>query len=270
MLISVIVSTYNNYDALSALLRILALQNDTGFEVIIADDGSVEECRKLTTRYANRQPYQCRHIWHENKGFRLAAIRNLGVRAAKGDYLIFLDGDCIVRKDFIAQHRRFAEKGWFVSGKRVNLSENLTHKVIADKSLVQDWQLHQWLLLRLRKDIAKINPLLPIIPQVWLLRCRKNSSRGARGCNLAMFGEDLYAVNGFDEAFNSWGLEDTECVTRLLNSGIRHKRVRYSILIYHLWHPNNRMCDVVIKNKKLLNETIRKHKTYTLRGIRKS
>ena len=66
MLISVIVSTYNNYDALSALLRSLALQNDTGFEVIIADDGSVEECRKLTTRYANRQPYQCRHIWHEN------------------------------------------------------------------------------------------------------------------------------------------------------------------------------------------------------------
>jgi len=270
MLISVIVSTYNNYDTLSLVLNSLARQNDTDFEVVIADDGSEAACKKLTAQCANYQPYRCRYLWHENKGFRLAAIRNLGIREAKGDYLIFLDGDCLVRKDFIAQHRRFAEKGWFVSGKRVNLSENLTRTILMEKLLVQDWPLHRWLLPRLRTDIDRINLLLPIIPEAWFSKHRKASARGVRGCNLALFSDDLYAINGFDEAFSSWGLEDTECVVRLLNSGIRHKRVRYSILVYHLSHSSNERYGIAVENRKLLNDTIRKNKTYTPRGIKRS
>lgn len=269
MLISVIVSTYNNYDALALVLDSLARQDDANFEVIIADDGSAEECKSLTSQCAERQHYDCRHIWHEDKGFRCATIRNLGVRSAKGDYLIFLDGDCIVRKDFITQHRKFSEKGWFISGKRIELSQNFTRKVISEKTPVQNWQFYQWLLPRLRKDINRLHLLLPIFSDTLFLGRRKYLSQGARGCNLAIFSEDFYAVNGFDEAFNHWGLEDTECITRLLNLGIKHKRVRYGVLAYHLWHPIYSK-EINVKNKTLLRRTLRENRTYTKNGIRPS
>ncbi len=270
MLISVILSTYNNYGALSLTLDSLARQKDTNFEVVIADDGSAERCRALTAQYAKRLPYQCHHIWHEDKGFRPATIRNSGVRSAKGDYLIFLDGDCIVRKDFVAQHRRMSEKGWFVSGKRVNLSENFSKKCITKKLPIQDWSPLRWLLPRLRKDINKINLLLPIFPEILFLRRRKDAALGARSCNLSMFSEDFYAVNGFDEAFHDWGIEDTELVIRLLKSGIKHKRARYSVLVYHLWHPNRESDSKSVQNKKLLDKTIKENRIYTPRGIVKS
>ena len=267
MLISVILSTYNNYDTLCLTLDSLARQNDTNFEVIIADDGSAERCKALTTQYTECLPYQCHHIWHEDKGFRLATIRNLGVDAAKGGYLIFLDDDCLVRKDFVSQHRRFSEKGWFISGKRVNLSESFSKRCMTEKLSVQDWSPQRWLLPKLRGDINKISLLFPTIPEILLLKRRKNSSLGARGCNLSMFSEDFYRVNGFDEAFHDWGFEDTELITRLLNLGIKHKRIRYNVLVYHLWHPSRSMDNGSIGNKKILDKTIKENKTYTPRGI---
>ena len=270
ILVSVIVPTYNNCDTLFLVLDSLARQSDKNFEVIIADDGSAEEYKSLITQYAKRQPYHCHHIWHEDKGFCAAAVRNLGVLNAKGEYLIFIDSDCLIRDDFIAQHRRYAEKGWFVSGKRINLSEKFTRKVISRAVSVYHWKLRHWLLPWLRKDINNIDLLLPYLPEVLFLRRRKHSPRGARTCNLAMFSKDFYAINGFDERFNNWGLEDTECVTRLLNLGIKHKRVRYSILAFHLWHLPNRNTDIDIENKNILQETICEHKTWAVNGIKKS
>ena len=267
MLISVILSTYNNYDALSLTLDSLARQNDADFEVIIADDGSAERCRALTSQHAKRLPCRCRHIWHENKGFCPATIRNSGVRAARGDYLIFLDGDCVVRKDFVAQHRRLSERGWFISGKRVDLSENFSRRCITKKLPIQDWSPLEWTCPRLRRDINKINLLFPVFPEALFLRRRKNSALGVRSCNLSMFSEDFYAVNGFDETFHDWGLEDTELVIRLLNLGIKHKRTRYSMLVYHLWHPNRQSDNESVENKKLLDRTIKEHRIYTPQGI---
>ena len=215
-------------------------------------------------------PYKCHHIWHEDRGFRLAAIRNLGVSAAKGDYLIFLDDDCLVRKDFVAQHRRLSGKGWFISGKRVNLSESFSKRYMTEKLSIQDWSPLKWLLPKLRGDINKVSLLFPIFPEKLLLRQRKNSSLGARGCNLSMFSEDFYAVNGFDEAFHNWGFEDTELVTRLLNSGIKHKRIRYSVLVFHLWHSSRQSDNGSIENKRLLDKTIKEHRIYTPQGIIRS
>ena len=270
MLISIILSTYNNYGALFLTLDSLTRQKDTNFEVVIADDGSVERCKALTAQHAKRLPYQCRHIWHEDKGFRPATIRNSGVRAAKGDYLIFLDGDCVVCKDFVAQHRRLSEKGWFISGKRVDLSENFSKRCMTEKLPIQDWSPLEWTWPRLRGDINKINLLFPIFPEALLLKRRKDFALGVRSCNLSMFSEDFYAVNGFDEAFHNWGFEDTELVIRLLNSGIKHKRTRYSVLVYHLWHPSRQSDNGSTENKKLLNRTIKEHRIYTPRGIVRS
>src|SRR5512141_1388653 len=129
MLISVIVTTYNREDALEAVLRSLAAQTDRNFEVIVADDGSkaptaalVESWKAKGTKIGQR----LEHVWHEDRGFRAAEIRNRAILAARGEYVVFLDGDCIARPDFVATHRRLAERGWFVTGNRILLSPELT------------------------------------------------------------------------------------------------------------------------------------------------
>jgi len=120
-LISVIVTTYNREDALDAVLRSLARQDDSGFEVIIADDGSGEATAKLVDVWKAKFSRRLDHVWHADRGFRAAEIRNRAILAARGAYCIFIDGDCIVRSDFIATHRRLAVPGWFVTGNRILL-----------------------------------------------------------------------------------------------------------------------------------------------------
>jgi glycosyltransferase involved in cell wall biosynthesis len=125
-LISVIVTTFNREDALDAVLRSLAMQGDRNFEVIVADDGSGAATANLIDAWKLKFAHRLEHIWHADQGFRAAEIRNRAILAARGTYCIFLDGDCIVRPDFVATHRRLAELGWFVTGNRVLLSPALT------------------------------------------------------------------------------------------------------------------------------------------------
>ncbi|MGB9043622.1 MAG: glycosyltransferase, partial [Pseudolabrys sp.] len=118
-LISVIVTTYNREDALDAVLRSLAQQNDPDFEVIVADDGSGPATAKLIDTWRAKIGHRLEHVWHADRGFRAGEIRNRAILAARGRYCVFLDGDCIVRPDFVANHRQLAEPGWFVTGNRV-------------------------------------------------------------------------------------------------------------------------------------------------------
>ena len=120
-LVSVVITTYNRSDALLAVLTGLARQTDTNFEVLVADDGSriEHQAAVLTAPVAK---FLClKHIWHPDVGFTASRIRNRGVAASSGDYIIFLDGDCVPEVDFIEQHRRLAAPGYFVNGSRVLL-----------------------------------------------------------------------------------------------------------------------------------------------------
>ncbi len=123
MLISVIISTYNWPDALQCVLNALKHQNDQNFEILIADDGSNDKTKDVITRFSKLSSIPITHVWQEDCGFRAAAIRNKAVIQAKGEYLVFIDGDCITLPSFIQQHRFLAEKNFFVSGNRILLSE---------------------------------------------------------------------------------------------------------------------------------------------------
>src|SRR5712664_184022 len=123
--VSVIVTTYNRLDALKAVLHGLNRQTDGSFEVIVADDGSEPNAS------ATSKEFGAKHVWHPHNGFRAAAIRNRAVEASGGDYLAFLDGDCIPRPSFIRRHRALAETGWFVTGNRVLLSQQATASVLS-------------------------------------------------------------------------------------------------------------------------------------------
>src|SRR5262249_50792920 len=158
-LISVIVSTYNREDALHAVLRGLSRQSDRNFEIVVADDGSGPATARVVGEWASRTKLPIKHVWHEDRGFRLADIRNRGIRASAGAYVLFLDGDCIARPDFVAAHRSLAEPGWFVTGTRILLSPDLTDRILHHGLEPESWGLARWLVPRSRGDLNRFAPL---------------------------------------------------------------------------------------------------------------
>ncbi|MGB8608311.1 glycosyltransferase, partial [Bradyrhizobium sp.] len=207
-LISIIVTTYNREDALDAVLRSLARQDDGHFEIIIADDGSGEATAKLIDTWKTKFG-RLDHVWHPDFGFRAAEIRNRAILAARGVYCVFLDGDCIVRPDFVAIHRRLAEPGWFVTGNRVLLSADLTTKVLREKLMPGAWSLGRWFTERWRGGVNRLSALLHL-PLGPFRRVRQRAWQGARSCNLAIWREDLDRVDGFDADYSGWGKEDSD------------------------------------------------------------
>ena len=130
-MISILLATYNWPQALKLCLESLATQTDPDFEIIIADDGSTHSTTQLIDSYKNTLPIT--HLWQEDEGFRKTKILNQAIATAQGDYLIFLDGDCIVQPDFVERHRQLAQKGYLVTGSRVLLNQKLTQDLLSDR-----------------------------------------------------------------------------------------------------------------------------------------
>jgi len=234
-LISVIVTTYNREDALAAVLRSLARQTDADFEVVVADDGSGPATAALIEAWKAKVGHRVEHVWHDDHGFRAAEIRNRAVLAARGTYCVFLDGDCIVRPDFVATHRRLAERGCFVTGNRILLSPELTATVLREKLAPEEWGLARWLAERWRGGVNRLSALLHL-PLGPLRRLRQGAWQGARSCNLAIWRSDLDRVDGFDADYSGWGKEDSDIIVRLLRAGVRRKDGVFATGVIHLWH----------------------------------
>jgi len=235
-LISVIVTTYNREDALEAVLSALSRQSDRGFEVVVADDGSRATTAAVVERWRPRLGVPLDHVWQMNCGFRAAEIRNRAILVCHGDYCIFLDGDCIAAADFVATHRRLAERGWFVTGNRVLLSSTLTAAVLSDDLRPETWSAPGWIRQRLRGGVNRLAAVLRLSLGP-LRKLRSGQWRGARSCNLAIWRSDLERVDGFDAWFSGWGREDSDLLIRLLRCGLRRKDGRFATGVIHLWHP---------------------------------
>jgi glycosyltransferase involved in cell wall biosynthesis len=249
-LISIIVTTYNREDALDAVLRSLARQDDSDFEVIIADDGSGEATTKLVDAWKVRFGRRLDHVWHTDRGFRAAEIRNRAILAARGAYCVFLDGDCIVRPDFIATHRRLADPGWFVTGNRVLLSAELTTEVLREKLNPASWGFGRWFAERWRGGVNRLAALLHL-PLGPLRRVRQRVWQGARSCNLAIWRTDLDCIDGFDADYSGWGKEDSDIIIRLLHAGVRRKDGTFATGVLHLWHRDADRSQLAENERKL-------------------
>ena len=112
---SIILSTYQWPEALAIVLSGLVTQSERSFEVMIADDGSDARTKAVIDGYRRRAPFEVRHFWQENKGFRKSRILNEAIRAARGTTLIFLDGDCVPHHEFVAQHLALQEPDRYVA-----------------------------------------------------------------------------------------------------------------------------------------------------------
>ncbi len=256
MKIAVIVTTYNRPDALAAVLDGYLAQGDRAFEIVVADDGSGPETAEVVARYRERAEMAIDHVWQEDRGFRAGAVRNRALALTKAEYVIFTDGDCLPLPDFIAGHRRLAEPGWFVAGNRLLLSETLTRKVLAERLPICTWPAARWLEAALKGEVNRWLPLwrLPLPPLLRKLPARR--WQGVMTCNLAAWRADLVKVNGFDESYVGWGLEDSDLVIRLLHAGISHKSARFASPVLHLWHRENDRQGLE-NNRELLNDLLK-------------
>lgn len=239
MRIAVVVTTYNRPDALASVLLGYAEQSDRNFELVIADDGSTPDTRKVVESFRDRIGVPMLHVWHEDRGFRAAAIRNRAVASTRADYIVFTDGDCVPPRDFVRAHRRLAERGRFVAGNRVLLSKNFTRRVLAQRLPIHAWRGSRWALARLRGDVNRWLPLLRRAPTAAFRLAEPQRWEGVKTCNLGVWHDDLVRVNGLDERYEGWGLEDSDLVIRLLHAGVMHKNGRFHAPLFHLWHREN-------------------------------
>ena len=238
-LISVIVTTYNWPDALEACLNSLLAQSDTHFEILIADDGSDTATKNLIDTFTSYMTdINIRHIFHEDRGFRAGTIRNKSVAAAQGDYLIFLDGDCVVMPSFIQRHRHLAELGYFVPGNRILVCNSFTNRVLRQSIALHSQSMFYFFWHWLIRDFNRFTPLIHL---GWNFHRYRNPKRWdkAMTCNLAMWKDDFLKVNGFDQLFEGWGFEDSDLIIRLIHNGIRRKEGRFAVPVLHLWHKQN-------------------------------
>lgn len=231
--ISIIIATYNWPCALNKVLNALAHQTIPPYEIIVADDGSTEETARIVEIWKKSQRTPINHVWQVDEGFQAAKIRNKAVACSTGDYLIFLDGDCLPLKHFTARHLKLAQRGNFVAGNRILLSKNITNTILQSQESPSDWSIGDWMKHRATGDCNRFLPLLCLpIPRSW----SSKKWRNVKTCNLGVWKDDFISVNGFDEAYQGWGYEDSDLVIRLLKKGVRRKIGQFCVPVIHLWH----------------------------------
>lgn len=241
MRITLIVSTYNWPSALRRVLDGVRRQTVMPDEVIVADDGSGTETRELLEAARATFPCPLLHVWHEDRGFRKTEILNKAVARSSGDYLVQIDGDIVPERHFIEDHADFAQRGCFVCGSRIKLSEADSKRVIGRGiGTLRPWNMSLGHVANAVRSRSLRN---------WLAfrYATKTAGRKVRGCNMAFWKADLIRVNGFNEDFSGWGQEDSELAYRLYFSGVRKKFLKGGAICYHL-HHKERSRDMVDHN----------------------
>ena len=263
---SLIITTYNWKAALALCLRSVAAQRVLPDDVIVADDGSREDTARLIREFARDYPVPLRHAWQEDQGFRAARVRNLGIAASTGDYVIFVDGDMVLHPEFIADHHRLIRPGSFLLGGRLNASQAESARLLAGGA--PRFSMRMPFAPRgaggeLKRKHALRLPLLA----AWKASRRKGGV--AMSCNLGVWRCDLDTINGFDDAYEGWGREDDDLTLRLRHAGVERRLLRYAGLAIHLWHKT-RWPDGIPPNQALPNDALlqRTRDTRAIRCVR--
>ncbi len=227
MKFALLISTYNWPSALDKVLQSVQNQTLKPNEILIADDGSKEETKTLIEDWKQKSKIPIKHFWQEDDGFRKTIIMNKAVAGTDADYIVQIDGDIILDKNFIKDHISEKQEGYFLNGSRALISEENTIKILAEKDLRMDW---------VSKNVKnKINATrFPLIANFF----RKDhfKSNNVKGCNFSFWREDFIAVNGYNNDMSGWGHEDIELAARLNNFDIKQRRLKMRAICYHLHH----------------------------------
>ena len=265
--ISILLATYNWPSALTLCLESLRSQTDLNFEILIADDGSKEATRSLIHAMSSNFPVKITHLWQEDVGFRKSKILNVAIERATGEYLIFLDSDCIVQSDFVAQHRLLARPSQLITGSRILVSAQTTQSLcpselsqsVARSSVDRLIRTVNLLRLRLQRGINKLLPLLIKLPHNRFRSYPAYVWRRIKGCNMSCWRGDALKIKGFDESFEGWGHEDADFVFRLESLGIRRISGSFATEVLHLWHKTQ-PSDKERVNRERVLDRIQQHR----------
>jgi glycosyltransferase involved in cell wall biosynthesis len=263
--LAIVVSTYEWPAALDAVLFAFAEQSDPRFTLVVADDGSGPDTRAVVSRWQSRMPERVVHVWQPDEGFRLARVLNLGSLAVQADYLAFMHGESIPRRGFVRAIRACIRPGWFVAGRRVNISEALTSRVLEDQLPIHRWGMVEW--LRSRREADSLTSFTH----------RDRRRVGARalpefvphdrtyGYLLGVDRKDFERVNGYDTRFEGWGEEDVDIAVRLRRIGLRCGHAGPGGTLIHLSHES----DIPLErpNWYLLQETEQGERVAAVEGL---
>jgi len=232
---SVIISTYNQPSWLEKVLWGYLRQEVRDFELLVADDGSGEDTRRLIGEFARSSPFPIRHLWHEDQGYRRSVILNAAILASRGQYLIFSDGDCIPRADFVRAHLELRRPEYFLSGGSVYLSMEVSRAIgpadiesgaFADPRWLRSQGLslgrHRLRLVRSRWGACLLDHLTTTRP-TWNLN------------NASTWRDPIFAVNGMEMEMQ-YGGADRALGSRLENLGMKRTRARFRAVLLHLDH----------------------------------
>jgi glycosyltransferase involved in cell wall biosynthesis len=256
MKVSLLISTYNWESALNLCLKSVLNQSVAPDEIIISDDGSTNETKRIIEYYRTITEIPIVHVWHEDKGFRLAKIRNKSIEMAQYNYIVQIDGDIILHKNYIKDQKKFAKKDTFLSGSRVLLLSEITNNSLQNKTITFN---------PFSRNIKnRFNAIyFPFVN--YFIKPKSDPIEKlifkVRGCNMSFWKKDLLEVNGYDESFTSWGREDSEIAYRLIKKGVNLKKIRLAAIQYHLYHnepnKNNLEANNIILEKNKMNNDYR-------------
>jgi glycosyltransferase involved in cell wall biosynthesis len=267
MSLSVILSTYNSPEWLEKVLWGYAAQEASDFEIVVADDGSGPETRAVIDRVSGETDLDIAHVWHEDRGFRKCEILNKAILASSGDYLVFSDGDCIPRRDFVTQHRRLRRSGHFLSGGYIKLPLSISNAITREHILAGRATEVSWLRSHGLKPTRKMLRLLGGSQLARLLDAVTPTRATWNGHNASAWREDLLAANGYDERM-VWGGLDRELGERLENAGLRGVQVRHRAVVVHLDHPRSYAREEGVRgNAQVREETRRTRRKRTEHGL---
>jgi glycosyltransferase involved in cell wall biosynthesis len=256
--VSVIITTYNNPLFLRKVLNGFFSQKKAPDEIIIADDGSGKDTASIINGFSSMASYPVFHVWQKHNGFRAAKIRNEAIKKSSGDYIILLDGDCVVNRHFISDHLSLAENGCFIQGKRVHVNKNsvpvFDHKYANSRSTL--------ITMALTGKISNIHHLIRLPYHLYI---KNKNLKGIKSCNMSFFKRDVMAINGFSEDFIGWGNEDSDLACRFFKYGLLKKVHQFMAICFHLWHPTNKTVSSV--NKQLLSTTITSDEYFCKNGL---
>lgn len=230
MKVALLISTYNWPEALNLVLESVMAQTQLPDEILIADDGSKEETKILIEDWKKKSKVPILHFWQEDKGFRKTIVMNQAIKNCSADYIIQIDGDILIEKNFIKDHCSDCKKGFFIKGSRALINKETTKTLLKDQKI--DWKLVR---NNIKNSInATRNTLIAPV-----FRKDKIKSNNVKGCNFSFWKTDFVAVNGYNNHMNGWGHEDIELAGRLSNIGIKQRQLKMKAVCFHLHHSYN-------------------------------
>ncbi len=225
--LSVVLSTFEQPNALAFALLGYRRQSFRDFELVVADDGSGEETRAVVEEFRRSSDFPILHVRQENRGFRKARIVNRGVLASGGRTLVLTDGDCIPHSRFVEVHAERCRRNTFCTGGHVMLPAEyclgLTREDVAGgayEARIAPADARRCRVMHWKNVLG-----------IWLGNLRKPKVYGR---NISVDRDLFYAVNGFDENFDGFGREDSDLRNRLRRSGARPVSLWGRAWVFHM------------------------------------